>query len=80
MAEQEISTRMVVRVEALRVVEKAILPAFCEEMECNNTSPLWVEKDCPRVELACVWNKMLHSMTELEGAVARAEYSKKHGN
>ena len=78
MVDQEISARMVIRAEALRAVEKAILPAFCEEMKCDNTCPLWVEKDCPRVELTCVWNKMLHSMTELEDVVAKAEYSKKH--
>ncbi len=38
MVEQEISTRMVVRVEALHAVEKAVLPAFCDEMTCNFTS------------------------------------------
>ena len=74
MVEQEISTRMVVRVEALRAVEKAILPAFCEEMTCDNTCPMWVEKDCPRVDLACVWCKTTRALTELENEVAKAKY------
>jgi len=74
MIEQEISTRMVVRVEALRAVEKAVLPAFCNEMTCNNTCPLWIEKDCPRVELSCVWIKTTSALTELENAVAKAKY------
>ena len=74
MVEQEISARMVVRAEALCAVEKAILPAFCEKMKCDNTCPLWIEKDCPRVELACVWCKTTAALTALENATAKAKY------
>ena len=72
--EQEISKRMVLRVDALNAVESAILPSFCEDMKCDATCPLWVDKECPNIELACVWFRHTRALADLKCATKKAKY------
>jgi hypothetical protein len=68
MAKRKATTRMKLRIDAFDALKGALLPGFCEGMECDADCPLFA--DLPGNE-PCAWQKTYTAIGSMRHALEK---------
>ena len=67
---QEITARMAVRIDAFIALKNALLPAFCEDMACDETCPMY--RASSKLE-PCSWQRTYEAIDRMAMQKARSK-------